>query len=245
MNSGYYAACAGLMAQSLALDVLANNLANLSTTGYRGQVPTFRALLTGTLAVAANPLNRAINNFGVLGGSRIDSSPGSLQRTGSPLDLAIEGAGYFVIQTKVGTRYTRAGNFRISVQGVLMTGAGDPVLGQQGPITVPGGQVSISADGTLSVDGAVADKLRVVEFPADAEMTSEGAAYYSAPDKAATPAVNSFIRQGMLETSNVNAMTATVELIALQRRADMLENALSIYYNNLNRIAADDLPRVQ
>ena len=164
MDSGYYAACAGLRAQTQALEVAAHNLANINTTGYREQQGLFRSLLAGANGQQLSPLNRAINDFGVLGGSRVDLSPGSLERTGNPFDLGIEGKGFFVVQTSRGTLYTRNGNFRVSAKGQLVTTEGDQVMGEQGPISVPSGPVAISPDGTLSLNGAIAGKLRLVEF---------------------------------------------------------------------------------
>jgi flagellar basal-body rod protein FlgF/flagellar basal-body rod protein FlgG len=243
MNSGYYAACAGLRAQTQALEVVASNLANLSTSGYRGQQPVFRSLLAGATALGNDPLSRAINDFNVMGDARVDRSAGNLQPTGNPLDLAIEGGGFFVVQTKNGIRYTRDGNFQVSAQGLLTTGTGDPVLGVQGPINVPSGPLSISADGTLSINGAVSDQIRMVEFPTTTSLLPEGTSYYAA-SSAPSPATTSYIRQGMLESSNVNAVLATASLISVQRRFDMLEGAMSAYYNTFNRIAAQDLPRV-
>lgn len=244
MNSGYYAACAGLRAQTQALEVVASNLANLSTSGYRGQQPIFRSLLAGATARNGDPLSRAINDFNVLSDARVDRSAGNLQPTGNPLDLAIEGSGFFVVQTKNGIRYTRDGNLQISAQGQLTTSAGDPVLGAQGAITVPTGPLSISADGTLSVNGAVADQIRMVEFAPDASLVPEGTSYYSTAGAAPPAASGSYMRQGMIESSNVNAVSATVSLIGVQRRFDMLQGAMSAYYNTFNRIAAQDLPRV-
>lgn len=98
MDSGYYAACAGLAAQTQALELVANNLANLGTAGYRGQQATFRSLLAGGGTVAWNPLNAVVNDFGVLSGTRIDRASGSLAATGNPLDLAVAGAGFFVVR---------------------------------------------------------------------------------------------------------------------------------------------------
>jgi len=245
VNSGYYAACAGLMAQTQALDLVANNLANLGTTGYRGARPSFRALLAGTAhAVSANPLNRAINNFSVLSGSTVDLSSGNLEHTGNPLDLAIEGSGFFAVQTRAGVRYTRNGSFQVSTKGQLITGSGDPVLGETGPIVLPSGPISISDDGTISSAGAVAGKLRLVEFVPGASPVAEGSSYYSAPAKAVRPAAGSSVEQGTLEASNVNPVAATVSLIVVQRQADMMERALSAYYNDINRVAAEDLPHV-
>ncbi len=245
MNSGYYAACAGLRAQAQSLEVVANNLANLSTAGYRGQQPVFHSLLAGATAFNSDPLSRAINDFNVMGDARVDRSAGNLQPTGNPLDLAIEGGGFFVVQTKNGVRYTRDGNFQVSAQGLLTTSAGDPVLAQgtQDPINVPSGPLSISPDGTLSVNGAVSAQIRMVEFSANVSLQPEGTSYYST-STSPSPASSSYMRQGMVESSNVNAVLATANLISVQRRFDMLEGAMSAYYNTFNRIAAQDLPRV-
>ena len=155
MDSGYYAACAGLAAQTQALELVANNLANLGTVGYRGQQATFLSLVAGGGGAAANPLNAAINDFGVLGGSRLDLSSGALTATGNPIDMAIAGNGFFVVQSSVGLVYTRNGGFHLTPAGQLVTAQGDAVLGQQGPIVLPNGGVAVSADGTISVDGNV------------------------------------------------------------------------------------------
>jgi len=244
MNSGYYAACAGLRAQSQALEVMASNLANLNTTGYLGQQPTFRSLLASARVGPMTELNLAVNDFNTLGGARVDLAPGNLERTGNPLDLAVEGGGFFVIQTKAGTMYTRNGSFQVSPGGQLVTAEGDAVLGEQGPVNLPAGPVAISPDGTLSVNGAVAGKLRLVEFAAGSSPQPQGHSLYAAPADAVKTATNSSIRQGMLESSNVNPIAAAVSLIAVQRHADMLQRALSAFYGEFNRIVADDLPRV-
>ena len=233
-----------MQAQSQALELVANNLANINTTGYRAQQALFRSLLSESVAESADPLSRVVNNFSLLGGSRTDLSFGNLQQTGNSLDLAIEGNGFFAVQTQAGTLYTRNGNFQISPKGRLITAAGDLVLGEQGPITVPSGAVSISPDGTLSSDGAVADKLRVIEFALGSAPVAEGRSYYSAPQKDVRPAADSYVRQGMLESSNVNSVTAVVELISIQRKAEMLERAMSAFHSNLDHIAASDLPHV-
>lgn len=243
MDSGYYAACAGLRAQSQALELVANNLANLNTGGYRGQEPTFRSLLA-TATDSANPLNHAINDFSAIGGSRVDRSPGNLERTGNPMDLAIEGPGFFAIETSNGVLYTRQGGFRVSPEGKLITSQGDAVLGTAGPIAVPRGTVSVSPDGTLSAEGAVFGQVRVVEFPSDTPLKVVGSARFAAPDGSAQPAPDTYVRQGMLESSNVNPMTAVVTLVAVQRHAEMLQRALSIFYSEFNHTATSDLPRV-
>ncbi len=244
MNSGYYAACSGLRARIDNLDLVAHNLANVNTVGFRGQQTTFQSWLATSRAGELGDLNRAINNYGVLGGSRTELVAGSMERTGNLLDLAIEGKAFFAVQTAQGVLYTRNGNFRISPGGQLVTGEGDPVLGEQGPISLPGGDVAISADGTMSSAGAVAGKVRLVEFTGNATLVPVAGSYYELKSGSAQVSKESYVRQGMLEGSNVNAVAATVSLIALQRHAEMLQRALSVFHGDLNRIAANDLPRI-
>jgi flagellar basal-body rod protein FlgF/flagellar basal-body rod protein FlgG len=244
VDSGFYAACAGLRAQSQALEVSAHNLANLNTIGFRGQQPSFQALLAVARPVVPNVLNLAINNFGVLEGTHLDRSAGNQENTGNPLDVAIEGDGFFVIQTPQGTRYTRNGSFRMARSGELLTATGNPVLGESGAIRVPAGAVSISSDGTLSVNSAVAGKIRLVEFSPDSQLVSEGESLLSAPNGSERPARQTSLRQGALESSNVNAIAAMMTLIGVQREAEMMQRALSLFHSELNRVATNDLPRV-
>jgi flagellar basal-body rod protein FlgF len=244
MDSGYYAACAGLAAQTQALELVAHNLANLATAGFRGQQSTFRALLAGGNAVARNPLNAAVNNFGVVNGSRVDLTAGSLSATGNPLDLGIAGSGFFRVQSPQGVGYTRNGNFHLTTAGQLVTAEGDAVLGQQGAITLPNGSVAVSADGTISVDGAVVAKLTLSEFSPNTSLTALGHALYAAPAGSALPAASSSLRQGMIEASNVSPVESVVQLIAIQRNAEMMQRALTTFDTQFNQIAAQDLPKV-
>jgi flagellar basal-body rod protein FlgF len=244
MDSGYYAACAGLAAQTQALDLVAHNLANLGTAGFRGEQATFRSMLTGGAAVAWNPLNAAVNNFSILSGSRVDLTTGNLTTTGNPLDLGIAGEGFFELQTDQGTAYTRAGNFHMTPEGKLVSAHGDAVLGEQGPITLPNGVVTVSDDGTISVDGAVVATLRLAEFSPNVSLQPSGNATYSAPPNSALPAASSSIRQGMLEDSNVSPVEGAVQLITIQRSAEMMQRALSIFDSQFNQTAVQDLPKV-
>jgi len=243
VNSGTYAACAGLMAQDQALELAAHNLANLNTTGYRAQLPVFRSLLAAR-SIEMNPVAAAVNNFGVVEGSRVDLTAGSLEATGNPLDLGIEGSGFFAVRTGQGTLYTRNGSFQVSAKGQLVTANGDTVMGENGPITLPAGAVSVSGDGTVSVAGSVVGKIRLVQFAPDVTIEAAGDSYYSAPAGTKPLAGAGSVKQGVLESSNVSPMAAVVGLIAMQRQAEMLQRSLSVFYSEFNRVATTDLPKV-
>jgi len=244
VDSGFYAACAGLRAQSQALEVAAHNLANVNTPGFRGEQTTFQSLLATARPVVANALTLATNSYGVLEGTRLDLSAGNLTSTGNPLDVGIEGKGFFVVKTARGTRYTRNGSFQVSSKGELVTAAGDPVLGDTGVIRVPEGAAAISPDGTVSVNGAVAGHIRLVDFPAGTKVESEGGTLLSAPAASERPAPQALLREKTLESSNVNAITSMVTLIGVQRQAEMLGRALSFFDTEFNHIAASELAKV-
>lgn len=248
MESGYYVAYAGLAARMQALDIVASNLANASTAGFKAQSPFYRALFGAQSGEVLSPLNQAVNQFGILGGSRTDLRAGSFETTGNTTDLAIEGPGHFSIRTNAGIRYTRNGSFRLNVARQLVTQDGNPVLGEQGtttvPIILPTGTVSVSPDGTVSVGGALVAKLHMVQFAPGTEMLQEGNSNYVAPAGTELPATDSSVRQGMLETSNINPVEGAVSLILLQRQADLLGRALTTLSTDFDRAAAQDVPRV-
>lgn len=244
MDSGYYAACTALISRMQALDTIASNLANSSTAGYRAEHNVFSSVLASKGAASETALNQAINNFGILSGTTLDQRQGALQKTGNELDLGIEGPGYFVVQTPNGPMYTRNGAFQVSTNGQLITAHGDAVMGDNGVITMMPGPVSISANGTISSNGALSGKLKVVEFPAGTQMSSVGDTYYSAPANTAVPAAASNVRQGMIESSNVNPVENMVELVTAQRSAEMMQRALSMFNSEIDKTAAQDLPKV-
>ncbi len=244
MNSGYYAACAGLVARTEELDVAANNLANINTTAFRGQEGLFRSMVENSQDESMSSMNEAINDYGVVGGTYINPTGAHLTQTGNLLDLGIEGQGYFAIQTPDGVRYTRNGNFQVDKNGTLLApDSTNPVLGQQGAIRLPSGPVTVSEDGTISVAGAVVGKLQLVNIDPRA-MQAQGNNTFQAPPSAITPASNAHIRQGTLEGSNVEPVAATVGLVAVQRYADMLQRTLKIFYTDFDGTAVQQLPRV-
>ena len=245
MDSGYYAAMTGLVARTQALDTAAGNLANAQTPGYRAEREYFRSALLGSDA-ANSQLGRTVNNYGLLGGDRLSMAQGSLQTTGNPLDMAIEGDGFFQIQTSNGLRYTRDGSFHRAQNGQLVTSAGEPVLSNAGKtIAVPPGEVSVGADGVLSVVGGAVATVGVFTFPADTELTPEGANRYVAP-AGAVPVLqkNASVHQGAIENANQDVIQGSLDLIVMQRQAEMMQKALTVFHTEFNKIATEDLPRV-
>ena len=243
MDSGYYAACTALASRMQALDTIANNLANASTPGFRAQHNVFGAALMAAGA-SGSSFSQAVNNYGILSGTSMDRSQGALEKTGNDLDLAIQGSGFFVVQTANGPMYTRNGSFQVSSSGQLVTATGDAVMGDKGIINMLPGPVSISADGTISSNGAVAGNLKLVDFKAGTALTSAGGNYYSAPAKAATPAIGSTVQQGSLENSNVNPVSGMVELIAAQRSAEMMHRAVNLFGTEMDKTASQELPKI-
>lgn len=254
MDSGYYAALTGLVAKFDALDVAANNLANVNTTGYKTQEDFYRtySATLGNQNVA--PLNQAVNNYGVLGGASTNLNVGSIQSTGNPLDLALQGKGFFVVQTAAGDRYTRNGSLHVNAAGALATQNGDLVMGLvpkptgkpgEGPIHVPKGTIAVGPTGIISVDGSVAGQLKIVDFPKGTQLSLDGSGYYNAPASAETTATDPEVKQGALEASNVDPMSEVVSLVLLQREAQMLQNAVSTFDKGFDETAINTLATVQ
>jgi flagellar basal-body rod protein FlgF/flagellar basal-body rod protein FlgG len=245
VDSGYYAAFSGWLARSQALDVAAGNLANAGTAGYRAERDYFRSAILGPDALDSQ-LNTTVNSFGVLGGSRLDLGQGALTPTGNPLDLAIEGDGFFAIQTKQGVRYTRDGQFERAQDGTLTTQAGEPVLGARDqPVRLPAGEIVVGVDGAVSVNGALAGKIAVYGFADGAQLTAEGGNRYAPPDGAQPAAAAGAIHQGALESSNQDVIGGSLQLVLMQRQAEMMEKAVAMFSNDLDKTASEDLPRVQ
>jgi flagellar basal-body rod protein FlgF len=244
MDSGYYAALSGLLARSQALDTAANNLANASTNGFRAENNFFRDTILGPNA-SSSQLNTAVNDYGVIGGNQVDLEQGQLTATGNPLDVALQGPGFFTVQTAAGVRYTRDGAFQRASDGTLRTSRNERVLAPNGnSIVLPPGPIDIAPDGTISVAGGVAGRMAVVDFPAGTNVMPEGAALFQAPAQAARPTVSTVVQQGSLEGSNINVVTGTMQLMLIQRQAEMMQKALSIFYSEFNKTATEDLAKV-
>lgn len=251
MDSGLYAAYTGLLARTQALDTAANNLANAGTTGFRAQRDYFSGVLAGSLDQdpgTASQVGQSVNGYGVLGGDKLDSGQGELQATGNPLDLALEGPGFFAVRTPNGVRYTRDGAFSRSSTGVLQTRDGEAVLdANQQTITIPTGTIYVSPDGTVSVSGGdgsvIVGRVGVFDFPNLSALTAEGANRFSANGVKPT-AGGAVVEQGSLEEANVDSVQGTMQLVLVQRQAEMMQKALAVFNNDFDKTASEDLPKV-
>lgn len=232
MSSGIYVATAGAVAQSNALDATANNIANASTAGFHGDRVTFREALTA----ARSPDVASVG----AGTTRIDSQPGALLPTDNPLDLALEGDGYFAVTTPNGTRYTRAGNFQLDDARNLVTPDGFAVRGEGGaPINIPAEAITVTVanDGTVSADGAELGRLELARFQTS-QMKREGSSLLSAtgrPQDGDPPVV----RSGMLEASNVNVVRGVVDLVKVSRTYESLMRMIQGYHDIESRAARE------
>lgn len=251
MDSGLYAAYTGLMARTQALDTAANNLANAGTNGFRAQRDFFRGVLSSGLVAGTqgSQVGETVNNYGVLGGSRADLSQGPMVSTSNPLDLALNGPGFFAISTAQGIRYTRDGSFTRSPEGQLQTQAGEPVLdAQRKPITLPSGAVEVSASGTISVQSVagtgVVAQIGTFDFASPGALMAEGTNRFAVAAGEAPVAVGTEMKQGAVEGSNQDSVHGTMQLILIQRQAEMMQKALSVFHNDFDKTAVEQIARI-
>jgi flagellar basal-body rod protein FlgF len=244
MDSGYYAAYSALLARTEAMDAASSNLANANTNGYRAQREYFRDAVAGEGA-ADSQLNGAVNRYGVLGGDQVDLGQGALVKTGNSTDVAIQGQGFFAVKTAHGERYTRDGSFQRTKDGILVDSAGDPVLDTaHKALVTPGGTIAIGTDGAVSVDGGVVGQLGIFSMPAT-QMIAEGANEYGVSDASTVKASPQYsVAQGELEGSNQDIVSGSLQLMLIQRQAEMMQKALSAFHNDFDRAASEDLPKV-
>ncbi|MDM7994866.1 MAG: flagellar hook basal-body protein, partial [Acidobacteriota bacterium] len=162
MDSGIYTAYSGLRAQSDALDILANNLANIHTTGFKEEKAFYTYLNQSSEKPQGPDTFNAVINRSIQAQSTLNFETGSLNETSRELDIAIAGDGFLAVQTPQGVRYTRNGNLNLNAKSVLTTSEGHPVLGTSGkPITLGPGKIRIGESGDVFLDGAQVDRLKV------------------------------------------------------------------------------------
>ena len=249
MDSGLYAAYTGVLARTQALDTAANNLANASTNGFRAQRDYFRGVLAGlTQDTNVSTTQDSVNRYSLLGGSITDLSQGTTTATGNPLDVALQGQGFFQVKTAHGTELTRDGSFLRGGDGTLTTQKGEPVLSSTGaPMVLPDGSVHISPDGTVSVDtqggSAIAGQLGIVDYPASS-LQPVGTNHFRVSADIKPTTATATVQQGAIEGANQDAVHGTMQLLLIQRQAEMMQRALSVFNNGFDKTASEELGRV-
>jgi flagellar basal-body rod protein FlgF len=234
------------------MDVVANNVANVNTSGYKADKSLFQEYLkSGAHEDNFVGRDRAVS-YVQDSGTFKDFSQGPTEQTKNPLDVAIDGGGFLVVQTPAGERYTRDGGMQINNQGQLVTAAGNPVLGTSGPIVFQptDHDVSIAADGNVTVlEGinridSVRGKLRLVSFAQAQTLLKEGSNLYSAGiGSAAQPDTASRVHQGFIEKSNVNSVSEMSRMIEVTRTYTQISNLLQ-QQSDLHKSAIEKLADV-
>ncbi len=220
MSKGIYAATSGAVAMERALDVTAQNVANASTTGYRARRVSFAETLKGAVGAAAVRAE----------GPSIDTRTGHIESTENPLDVAIEGKGYLVVDSDRGPLLTRAGNLHVRPDGLLCDGSGLPILGKDGPISVPpdAPDVHIAADGTVSAGSTAIGTLLVVNA-ADEGLVAEGDHMRAMPGTPLAESTEPMLHPGALEKPNFDVVEGMADSIRTTRAYEALTRTIQTF----------------
>ena len=225
-NAGYI----GLslqMALRQEMDVVANNVANLSTNGFKGERLVFQEQLS---KAARSHVDSGVSprvSMVVDAGTYRDTAQGSFQKTGNPLDVALQGDGYLVVQATEGLRYTRAGAMQLNASRQLCDHNGFPVMGNGGPITLPQGEndVTVTSDGTVVTNGGAQGQLSIMRFANEQNLQAASGGTYTTKE-APLPAADTTVLQGALESSNVQPISEMTRMIQLQRAYENVQHLL-------------------
>jgi flagellar basal-body rod protein FlgG len=217
------------------MSVIGQNLANVSTTGFRREISVARPF-TDVLA-ASGPEGAPSGYAATLPRLETvqDTRSGTLRTTSNPLDLAVDGDGFFEISTDAGARYTRQGNFRVDSQGRLVTEGGSPVMGVSGEIVLSSGQVTVDNEGRIFESEKQVGQLRLMRFANPRSMINTGSGLYAAGGAAPDPVGAGRVRQGFLEGSNVNSTREMVRMIETVRQFEAGQKVVQAYDEMLDR----------
>jgi flagellar basal-body rod protein FlgF len=242
MDALTISAASGLRARMETLDMLANNLANASTGGFKLD-REFYSLYVSPDAEGSTSMPTTVP---LIEKHWTDFSQGLLTPTGNSLDLALSGKGFFAASAPSGVLYTRNGNFRLSPKGVLETAEGYPVQGQNLKFiqSQSAGPLQVLPDGEVRQDGQTLGKLQLVDFPADAAITKEGNNYFRPADpKSKLSPGAALVEQGKIENSNVSPAESAVRLVSVMRQFEMLNRAVALG-GEMNKRAIEEVARV-
>ena len=219
------------------MDVVANNVANISTGGFKRENPLFESVLASVDSenrVGGQSEVAFVRDYGLMR----DLNAGPMEQTGGPLDMAIDGSAYFTVQTANGDRFTRDGHFKMDQTGRLVTMTGDPVMGEGGPIALPttARDIKIAKDGTVSTESGQVGKIRLAAFANERALRTEGDNLF-ASDEPALAAPSARLQQGMLERSNVQGVSEMTKMIEIMRAYQSVSETLSQTEDTYKRAA--------
>ncbi len=243
MDPGYYVAAGSLKARAFQLEVVANNLANAATVGYKPDQPFFAVFNKAAGSGRKLPLSGYLNDGVVFGETGVITGQGALRATGRQLDVAIEGNAFLNVRTPAGDRVTRDGRLQLGQDGQLQTMDGSQVLGKNGqPITVDlkNGNISIMADGTVQQKEQVVGQLDLKAFEKPGALKRMGALRFD-PTGAAEAPVKGTVTQGHLEQSAVDTASTMVEMIRLNRLFELSLKVASTLSNDLDSRSINDV----
>ena len=256
MLDGMKMAAQGMMTMSAKQDIITNNLANVGTAGYRKEsiaITSFTEILDRE--VGGDGMNQSsyeiagapgMETHGSLSSSSVThSSQGSLKETGNPFDMALDdnGRGFFTIQSPDGIKFTRAGSFRLSTSGYLVTTDGSFVLGHRGPMKLSGSNFQVSNDGVISCDGKPVDRLLVTVFDDTKQLKRAGESQFVA--QGGVRATTDFqLKQGYVEQANVNAINEMVDMMMVMRNYEANQKVLQAHDQRLQK-TVNELGRVR
>jgi flagellar basal-body rod protein FlgF len=235
-------AAAGMQARMQSLDLVANNLANSSTSGYK----TDGEFYTLFASEAAGDDGTGAPSVPMIQRQWTDFAPGLLEPTNNPLDFGLSGKGFFVVQGPSGPLYTRNGNFRFSTGGALITSEGYPLLQDNGqPFHANSSQpLQVSREGNITQNGNSIGRIKLAEFQSPTSLTKFGANYFSnGTGQEPADAAGAQIYQGKLEASNVSASHGAVRIVGLSRQFEMMQKAISIS-NDMGKKAIEEVAKV-
>lgn len=228
------------------LDILANNLSNINTAGFKQDKLIFRIPDEPSGGTETTEQGSSLYSLPPLpSGTSIDFSQGDLKRTEHPLDLALDGNGFFAIETPEGTQYTRKGSFALNQDGVLVTKQGHPVLGKSGTIKISGKDVTIDENGDVYADGSRVGSIKVVQILDLHNLRKVGNTMF-APTQGEANEVekeNAIVKQGFLETSNVNGVMAMTEMIDMMRGYESYQKVIQ-FLDDVTRRSITDVGKL-
>jgi flagellar basal-body rod protein FlgF len=226
MDNTSYVALSRQNALQKQIDVIANNMANLNTVGFKAEEMMVAEADVKTKS-DTTPFGRQIAYVHDLGTVR-DAKEGPMQKTGAPLDIAIHGNGYFTLDSPSGTHYTRAGHFRLDENGMIVSGEGMPVMqaNNQPIIVAPNeAQINIANDGTVSTENGQIGQMKIVSFANEQDLKKVGDGTYIT-NATATTVARPYLSQGMLEDSNVEAISQMTQMLTVMRSYQSIQNIL-------------------